>query len=514
MNLFKLKFFLQTHHYSISIIVILLLATLFRFYNYHQHWGLGNDDARDALIGRVALERKELPIIGPFSSAGPFVFGPLFYWVIMASYILLPFAFTAPWIITGLTSVAVVFILMQIGKTIGGRNLAIILGVLAATSPQMIFRSLSLGPHSYVPICASLLILNLILLWQKQKTKYALFMGLALGTGLSMHYQIINLLIFFPALLLIPQIKFKRKLLMLCIMLIGFLIPSLPLLIWEAKQEFANTRNILDYILIAQYRLYVPNSWRLFLIQFFPNYWAFVMGGQYIIGFLLMTITPLLLTYSFAKKKLPGTLLTLGTIFLILVIVNRYYKGERSEGYLLYMLPFILIFSAYGIYTLITQELVKSKIQKLIPTIGTLILVAVITGNLMQIQKHLAYQTPVSGYEKGVEELIKKYPDKKFSVYDYQWKQSAQSQPLSFLLERRGKIDKDGMPIGFSCNTLCDQSFPEIASLAGYPVLDLSSEKNLTTDSNWVNVNPDSMYDDLMSWSKTRRLKSNFTFFN
>ena len=31
-------------------------------------------------------------------------------------------------------------------------------------------------------------------------------------------------------------------------MMIGFLIPSFPLLIWDSQQQWANTRNILDYL--------------------------------------------------------------------------------------------------------------------------------------------------------------------------------------------------------------------------------------------------------------------------
>src|SRR5205823_11570855 len=48
----------------------------------------------------------------------------------------------------------------------------------------------------------------------------------------------------------------------------GTLLSLSPLLIWDSQQHFANFNNILDYFLVGQYRLYVPNSWRLFIFNF------------------------------------------------------------------------------------------------------------------------------------------------------------------------------------------------------------------------------------------------------
>lgn len=124
---------------------------------------------RDILIAKEALARSEIPLIGSFSSAGPFVFGPLFYWFIMLSFLVIPFTILAPWIFLTIVGVSSVFVLMYIGKLIGGPKLAIVLGILSATSPQLVTRSIALNQHSLVGITAALLLLFFVILWQSRQ---------------------------------------------------------------------------------------------------------------------------------------------------------------------------------------------------------------------------------------------------------------------------------------------------------------------------------------------------------
>jgi hypothetical protein len=505
--------FIYKNRYCLAVILLLVFAACIRFYQFDTHISLGNDDGRDVAIAREALQRGELPLIGSFSSAGPFAFGPLFYWVIMGSYLLLPFTFYAPWIVTGIVSVMTVFVLLHTGRLIGGNKFALLVGLLAATSPQLVARSLSLGQHSYVALASACLFLSFVLLWQKQKIIFAFLMGLSLGVGLSMHYQTINLLLFFPLLFFVPKSTLHKKCFFFIAMLVGFLIPSLPILVWDMQQQFANTRNILDYLLIGQYRIYVANSWRLFLFQYFPQYWGFVIGHYQILGTVMMLISALVGVYLFVQRKLPQVLLPLGILFSILFLVNRYYRGERSEGYLLYLLPFILLFSSYAIYTLLSNSFSNRKVAAVLKGGGMLLLTIVLIGNIHHIQKHFLFQNAIAHFMRGINVLESKYPGKKFSIYDYKGQASHQSQAISLLLKQRNKTDKQGIPIGFLCYQ-CKPSHPLITEVTGLPIVDLQSAKNLHQQKVWINVNQESMYDDLIGWSKKHELKSNFSFRN
>ncbi|GIW60393.1 MAG: hypothetical protein KatS3mg087_1459 [Patescibacteria group bacterium] len=487
----------------------LLVAIGMRFFLFDAHWGLANDDARDVLIAREALTRGELPVIGSFSSAGPFVFGPLFYWSIMFSLIILP-SMSGPWVFIGIMSVVTVIVLMRIGYLLGGIVLALILGLLAATSPQMVQRALALGQHSYVGLTSALAILFLILLWQRQKNRYALGLGLCLGVGLSMHYQTINLLILTPLVLLVPGLRMFERMKAFAWAIVGLVIPSLPIMIWDAQQAWANTRNILDYLLIGQNRIYVPNSWRIFLFDFMPEYWSFVVGGSSYVGLMLMGLAACVSGWLVLRRKLRMELLVLGVVFGLLLLVNRFYKGERSEGYLLYLQPLVLIFSGYAIYRMWTIQ----KLKILGKSLALTMVVLVVAGNVGIYSAYLQYRSPVAQFEETVWELKQQYPFTKFVVYDYGWQNSYQSQPLSFLLEREGLIAKNGVPIGFGCRKECGegQELVQVATMTGVPVYDLSAVENLNDPQVWMNVNQANLYDDLMRWGKSAELESNFNF--
>jgi len=507
------EFFFQKvlrQKFLIGILLILFIATILRFYNFQERWGIGDDSTRDIAIAREALARHELPMIGSFSSAGPFAFGPLFYWVLMASYVIFPFWFTAPVIFTVLTSIVTVGVLTACGYLIGGKRLAILVGILATTAPQLVARSVAIGQHSYVAVSTASLFLFFILYWKKRNPVYAFLMGLALGAALSFHYQSINLLIFFAAALFIPKVNLLQRIVGLLSMGVGFLIPSLPLIIWDSQQQWANLRNILDYLLVAQYRLYVPNSWKLFLFKYLPSYWSFVVGGYATSALFIMIVT--FICACVLKRKISGIMMAFGMVFAILLLVNKFYKGERSEGYLIYLSPFIILFTAWSIDKLfqITGKKVYNRLGKFA---GIIVVLIILTGNFLQIKHYEESKNIRHELDTTVSFLIKKYPDTKFIIYDYRNRAGSVSQPLGLYLKLQDKTDPHGMPIGFTCSGAdCPQKLPVIAILAGRPIVDMQSVTNRDKKSgNWVKVNQENMYDDLIGWSKKHELKATFS---
>lgn len=122
--------------YYIHILVLIFIIGIFlRVYRFPDRWGVGSDDMRDVAIAKEAIARHEIPLMDSFSSAGPFVFGPIFYWFLMISYLLLGFTLAAPWIIFVLLSTGALLIFTSIGRLIEGKRLALILTFLAAVSP-------------------------------------------------------------------------------------------------------------------------------------------------------------------------------------------------------------------------------------------------------------------------------------------------------------------------------------------------------------------------------------------
>lgn len=502
---------LSKYHYA--VIGILILASLLRFYHFSTRWGLGGDDARDILIALEALRRHELPLFGSFSSAGPFVFGPLFYWIIMFSYIVLPFVLSAPWVITALVGIISIILIIYCAKLIGGETMALITGLFAATSPQLVIRSVVLGQHTYVFTFTVLCLLSFVLFIKQRKSIFAFIMGLSIGIALSMHYQSINLFIFFPVIFIIPKMTFWKKIRSFMMIIIGFIIPSLPLLYWDAGQGFANVRNVLDYLFIGQYRIYVPNSWTLFVFKFLGPYWSFVIGGNAAVSLILIFAICSYLVLSFILRKLSPDLTILGIFFFILLLVNRYYRGERSESYLLYLVPFIILFSSWIIYQLFDNLIIKRTIiRRIFFYIGVFSLIIIAAGNLLSINVNAySYSNAVSYYKAASELISAKFPGKKFILYDDSEKTYATSTGLSVIMHAQGLTDKNGIPIGVSCGRRrCPPNRAVIGSLGGLKFYDLRYKKTYL-NKEWVNRNSEGVYNESIIGVMNNKLKSSFS---
>lgn len=473
----------KADYFKIFFAVIILLGVVLRFYNFDNRWHLTPDESRDAAIGFEALTRHQIPLIGSFSSAGPFVFGPLFYWLISFSFILLPSTLAAPWLITVLFSTSLILIVGACGYFIGGKRLAIIAAIITATSPQLVIRSVSLTQHTYIAIFTSLLILSSLLFLKNKQTRFSFFMGISLGIAISFHYQALNLLIFF----LIPLVTRRPR--ALFIMALGFLLPSLPLLIWDAGQNFANLRNIADYFLIGQYRIYVPSSWRIFLLSFLPNYSTYVVGGNLIIGTTVMVGTLLISLRETFKRN------WLAIVFLILLIFNRYYHGERFEGYLLYLAPILILMSA----------MFFEQIAKINRTFFVAILGLVAFSNLYTVLPLISGGDSQVNRANNVIEVMKtKYPNKQILVYDDGLWFTGLSQALGYLTAFYKTGFSQTQPIGVCSG--CFGSYPLITQTGPFSIVGLSNP----LEARWHLVSGAGMYDDLIGWSQKNKLSSSF----
>jgi len=504
-----LSYFRRIDKYQLSVILIAILAFAIRFYDFSGRWGIGGDSARDAIIGLEALRRHQLPLMGPFSSAGPFVTGGIYYWLTMASYMIFPFLISAPWVITGLVSVLSVVLLMYLGKLLIGKRFSIFLGILAMLSPQYVGIALELSNPSFVIIFSILTIIFFVKLWQKNKAIFSFLMGLSIGLAINMHYEAINLLIFIPAVFFIPQTSWRNKIIYFLFACFGVFVPSFPILFWDSHQNFANVRNILDYFLIGQYRIYVPNSWRLFLFKYFPQYWSIDVGNYLLSGLILSILSGIAFVVSIFRRKISSLMLTLVIIFFILIIMNKSYRGERSDNYMLYFSPFILIFTSYLIYQFFTFK------NKVIKFFGLILLLVVIILDSISLCSLLIHKNILAWDNTIIKALYERYPNQKFSLYDYKHQAYEFSMSLSLLLEKENKLDINGVKIGVNCHGKDCPDKLHTVLMQPARIVDLSAvdpKKLNPAVGLWINVNPSSVYDNQVGWLNQYKLKSTFTF--
>jgi len=496
-----LKIWFSKYKYRVAVLTIIILAVFFRVYNYSTRWGLSADDSRDALIALEAIKRKEMPLIGPFSSAGPFVFGPIYFWIIMASYLIFPFSFISPWIIVTLLGILAVFVMIKLGESIESKSAALILGALTAFSPQFTVRSAYLIQYTFVSFFTAFILFFLAQAWKTKKMLYSALFGLFIGLSLNIHYQAINLLFLFPALLFLP-IKFKSKIIHVICASAFFALPAIPILIWDSRQGYANLRNIADFFLIGQYRFYVASSWKIFLGITLSEYWMSVTGGIKLFSYFLMASSGLFVLYNNIKtKKLFSLINILAGVFIFLLILNRYYRGERYEGYLTYFAPFILLFSG----------LTLNAIYKNFKLFGVILTLIILAGSFTLLHQRIVQSNNGVGFLNEVAtQLQKDFPNKKFSVYDQNYSLPEKSQPLSFVLKTHNLTSTNGLSIGI-CKKCSNEKIPQIAKSVNFEIVDLSNlDADALEKTGWGGVNSENLYDDLIGWSKKNNLKSTF----
>ena len=280
---------------------------------------------------------------------------------------------------------------------------------------------------------------------------------------------------------------------------------------------------MLDYILIAQYRIYVPNSWKLYLFKFLPDYWANVVGGNIPTAGVIMIITFITFAYKTLKRKIQGEIFILGIIFAILLVIIRYYRGERFDGYMIYIAPLIFLLSGWALVSfydlclnfLKNVSFLSYKIRlNAFKTLSILFFVIVIVSefdNAKQfIFSSISNDEIILKTEKGI---IEAYPNQKFHLYDYWWRTSDYSYLLGEYLFLDGKLNMNGMPIavvqgGSPPATLIQQP---LINYGGWKIQSLTYlHKSAIKKPEWSPVNPSDIYDDLMKWQKSEELTTTF----
>jgi hypothetical protein len=480
--------------FEISLWLVLLLAIILRFFNYFNRWGLAYDQARDVIVSAYALSHHLIPLIGPFSSAGQFVYGPQWYWILMAMVLISGFTVMGPWIIQTLLFVLVVLLMYLIGKEISDKKLGLILAFLTAISTSQIGLSTNLISPAMAGIFSIISVYFFVRFIKYSKNLDAFLLAFFVGNTINIHFQAIGLLSLIPIAFLFNS---KRKIKQLLILALGLFVPFIPLLIFDFKTNFFESRNFIDYYLYGQNRIYVPNRWLTYLGVFWPKTWASIIGGYDFVGYLLVISLALITAWQLITKKINKTIIVLMLPFFLIVLMLRFYKGIIFGGYTAFINPFVLILTAFLIYELF-------KIKKLLG-IGLILLVAVFSLALdYQNIKVATNNTAASTiYVKNI--LIHKFPNQKFAVYDYKFAHSTASYALVLYLNKENKLSDTGKKIGFA-------DFPKISKMrqdlplviekyAQFQIYDLTSSSSATlVGDKWIFVNPSEVYKTSEQW--------------
>lgn len=481
--------------FKIGIFLVLFLAVFLRFYNYNNRWGLATDQAHDALVARYALSSRQIPLLGPFSSAGPFQTGGEWYLFIMIGTLINPFTVISPWIFITFLYVLFVFLMIKFGEQLIDRKFGLVLGLLSAVSTAQITQSTNLTNQSPIALFSLLSIWASFKFARNKKPLYLFLMGFCISFAASIHLQGAILFVLVPVTLFFTRyLKLKG----LAILLIGLILPLLPILASDLQHNFFNFQNMLHYYLYDQYKISLDvlgRRWLTFLLDFIPSSWGFTIGGDKITGLLIILGLVIVSAKKILKNKMSVEFKILLASFLLIIFVLRYTRTPLFQSYLVFLHPFILILSSFLIYTLY-------KYKKYL---GLLFLFLVLIFSLQRDFKEINYSSENSTAvrsEKLKNVLIKEVPNRKFAVFDYKRLYPGISFPLSLFLDVNQRIDDNGFRVGVASSG-ANLKYQKLYEGENIVLFDLNSKsKEDLGRQNWSFVNPSAIYKETEEWNK------------
>lgn len=492
--------FIKKNRITILKTLIILLAIFLRFYNYGDRWGLGYDQAHDAIVAQYALHHFKLPLLGPFSSAGAFVTGPEWYWFIMLGTLVFTWSVLSPWIVLTIMSVLFVYLMMKIADEIGGSVMAIIVGLFSAVSSSEISQSLNLTNQAPLSILSAIAVWATLMSLKTKKNVYVFILGLSTALGINIHLQGILILSFSFVFFLISYKNLK----IFFPWIIGFIIPFVPLIYFDLTHNFYDLRNLLQYYLIDQYKISLDvlgRRWLTYIGILWPGLIANVIGGNAIIGYFISIISFVVLTYAFFRRSVPKIIFLVSVSCIISLIFIRYTRTPIFESYIMFMHPWVFLIVGWVILFISKKNMI----------LGFTFLAAICIGSvykdIIQITNSNNYTATLAS--NWSEELLKKYPSKKFAVYDYKYVTAGKSLALVLYLDKLGKIDNNGFKVGLTISTPgASLVFPSIiGEKGGYQIfnLDSSSSSEILNDE-WILLNSGKVYSSTEEWYFDKKL--------
>lgn len=462
------------HYYILGVII--LIAAFLRFYDMPFRYGLSDETVREAVVGIEGARQKQAPLTGGFSSAGPFTWGPWFYYQMIIVSLLFPYNY-APWIYLTITTIICVVLLYKIGDMLKGSTFGLVLAFLGTISPSLIMA----GTHLTFPNLTNvfgLLGFFIFIKLIKENISYwwSFWFGLVLGIALNIHYQMLGLMIL-PIILFFY--KYKRPMYFIYAVL-GIVITFIPLLLFELTNHWHNLRHILNYYLYGKERIYVPNRWLFYVRDFWPMFWGHVIGIPNILGAFFIVISNGVIIWQILKRKISVPLFLIFIAFLYNFILLRYYWGERSFGYLMYLRPFVFILTGYTI--IFFHGIIIKKFSQKIGTTFLIIILAGITANIfpqmMTVLQRDPFTLEMYHYVNILESF---YPNKNFIIYKcVNPKAIVKTHIVSsvvFLLDMRKKIDSQGVKIAVN-DTNCRYPDSGTVDIPDTSLTDISKASN------------------------------------
>jgi hypothetical protein len=485
---FKIKKYLTFNR--ILLLIAMLIAVFFRFYNTPNRYGFDIDPTRDGLIVDYAAKTLQFPLIGPPSGIGPFTFGPWYYYQLIVFKIIFPFLNFAPWIYIGILSTIAVFIMYKIGVLLQGKKLGLLLMVLFALTPAETGQIRALSNPTLIPLYGVLAIWIFIKFVKEKPPLWMSFLwGLVLGIGINNHYQMLGLL---PLPIIIFFYKKEKRWTGILSFIAGLFISFLPLFIYNFIHGWSTVKGLIFYATQGTKGVYIPNRWLSYVTDFWPVFLAYVLGIPAKAGLYVGLVIGLVIGYLTLRRKISIPSIFLVITFSINFLVLRFFPGQREYYYLLYLHPLILI-----LFGLVILWLFNFKLGK---CLGGLIVLLVLYGMLVQSVDRLGSASDQLQFKNEAKIIAGNFPGKKFVFYECKNSQKNRVRGVVFFLNMHNLLSEKGVKIAYpaeGCRFPLNKN-AEPKYLNNLKAVDISYAQNgLLLKYGWSMVTPKTVYEQL-----------------
>lgn len=149
-----------------------------------------------------------------------------------------------------------------------------------------------------------------------------------------------------------------------------------------------------------------------------------------------MMLSGVAIVYNFLKSQLSKEWYILVISFLGMLVLVRYTRTPLFDSFIVFMHPFILLFTALAIFSIYKKNVVIGLSFMFLIAIGSFF------KDIKEIKLATNHAAPWSEEQKRV--LMKNFPNHKFAMYDFKYKTTGASLPLVLFLYTDKKIDNGG----------------------------------------------------------------------
>lgn len=426
-----------------QIIIILLFATILRFFRIEALTTFGGDQGYDFLIvKRIIVDHHFTllgPKIGPYNSIGNLYLGPAYYYLLVIPLIIFSLDPIGPAVFTAILAIFTIFIIYLICLKFLSKNIALLASAFYAFNAFLIDQSRAASNPHFIPFFSALTIFSAMQIIQK-KSKLIIWpvvIGASSGIMFQLHY-----LSGFFLLLIVFLMVFKKEFKILILTIASFLILISPQIIFELRHNFFVTN-----LFIRQ--LKYGNT-----ISDIHNFTNRLTGSFQVVGSILKInavslLVFLLILFIFLKKfknlkKLKFIWLFLLITAILNLILLMLYGGSIETHY--FSPTYVSVIILMASILVFVYENSKNYFLKALIVFLTLQIFLTNIFNL-NLTRNNGYTMPEGWNQIGIKtasNMIAADVDsqKKFNVAST-LDGDTRARPYRYLLEIRGKIPQD-----------------------------------------------------------------------